>query len=382
MSRTRLPFAAVAPLLLFLSSCGGPSSDLPPGSPYAGGAQYPWSDRLESRAGNPYAGRDYAWTSPVASSGLQNMASGGSVNYLSDMQWTSAYSGWGPAERDHSNGEMGGGDGAALSINGQTFAHGLGVHADSDIRYALNGQCQTFSAFIGLDDEVGQRGRANFRVEGDGVVLYESGELTGASEARILDLPVRGVRELSLQVLKGADNHYDHANWADAKVQCKVMAAEGSVALSDLPYMLAGNGWGPIELDQSNGEQTQFDGRPLSVGAQIFEKGLGVHAPATVQYDLMGRCTSLTATIGLDSEVAGKGSVAFQVYGDDRKLFDSGVLRGQTVQQMNVDVSGVSRLRLVVTNGGDGKEYDHADWAGARLNCNTPNSGAGREQGR
>lgn len=377
MFQARPCFAALAPVLLFLSGCAGSPSDLPPGNPYAGGAQYPWSDRLESQVGDPYAGRDYSWTSPVASGGLQNMAFGSNVNHLSDMQWTSARNGWGPVERDRSNGEMRLGDGGLLSIGGQTFGRGLGVHADSDIRYALNGQCQTFSTFIGIDDETGQRGQANFRVVGDGIVLYESGELTGATEARIVDVPVRGVRELSLQVLKGADNYYDHADWADAKLQCKVMTAEGSMALSDLPYTLAGNGWGPVELDQSNGGQAQFDGRKISVGGQTFEKGLGVHAPSTVQYDLMGRCTTFSATIGLDGEVKGKGSVVFQVYGDDRLLFDSGVLRGQAVGNMTVDVIGVSRLRLVVTNGGDGKEYDHADWAGARLSCDTSGVGKG-----
>ncbi|MFC0616987.1 malectin domain-containing carbohydrate-binding protein, partial [Deinococcus budaensis] len=34
-------------------------------------------------------------------------------------------------------------------------------------------------------------------------------------------------------------------------------------------------------------------------------------------------------------------------------------------------VSGVNELRLVVTDAGDGLNYDHADWAGAKLSCAT-----------
>jgi hypothetical protein len=36
-------------------------------------------------------------------------------------------------------------------------------------------------------------------------------------------------------------------------------------------------------------------------------------------------------------------------------------------RSVNVSVAGRQELRLVVTNAGDGNSYDHADWAGARL---------------
>jgi hypothetical protein len=44
---------------------------------------------------------------------------------------------WGPVERDQSNGENGVGDGRTLTLNGTTYAKGLGAHASSDVRYAL-----------------------------------------------------------------------------------------------------------------------------------------------------------------------------------------------------------------------------------------------------
>jgi NPCBM/NEW2 domain-containing protein len=33
------------------------------------------------------------------------------------------------------------------------------------------------------------------------------------------------------------------------------------------------------------------------------------------------------------------------------------------------DVTGVTKMNLVVTDGGDGNAYDHADWGNARLAC-------------
>ena len=62
------------------------------------------------------------------------------------------------------------------------------------------------------------------------------------------------------------------------------------------------------------------------------------------------------------------GSVVFQIWADGRKIFDSGRMTGRDgAKSVNVDVSDVNELKLVVTNAGDGKSYDHADWADAKL---------------
>jgi alpha-glucosidase len=36
---------------------------------------------------------------------------------------------------------------------------------------------------------------------------------------------------------------------------------------------------------------------------------------------------------------------------------------------LDVDVTGVRRLRLVADEGTDGKNFDHADWADANVTC-------------
>src|SRR6185436_14029614 len=74
--------------------------------------------------------------------------------YVSDLTATLATNGWGPVEKDMSNGEQAGGDGHPLTLNTVTYAKGLGTHANSDVRYNLGANCSSFTASVGLDDEV------------------------------------------------------------------------------------------------------------------------------------------------------------------------------------------------------------------------------------
>ena len=144
----------------------------------------------------------------------------------------------------------------------------------------------------------------------------------------------------------------------------------GSSFLSDLPWTRASNGYGPIEKDRSNGEKKAGDGRTLTLEGQTFAKGLGVHARSNISYALNAECSKFSATVGLDDEVGNRGSVVFQVLADGKKVFDSGVLRGNSPSlSVNVPLTGVKELRLNVTGAGDGIAYDHADWADAKLEC-------------
>ncbi|WP_329792957.1 glycoside hydrolase family 97 catalytic domain-containing protein [Lentzea sp. DG1S-22] len=141
--------------------------------------------------------------------------------------------------------------------------------------------------------------------------------------------------------------------------------------VSDLPFTSETNGWGPVERDRSNGENSGGDGGPLSVGGVTYAKGIGVHAPSEVSVYLGRACERFTAKIGLDDETTEPGSVVFQLTGDDGKpLYDSGIVRGKgAALPVDVDVTGVRMLGLRVTDGGDGRNFDHADWVEAALTC-------------
>ncbi len=122
-------------------------------------------------------------------------------------------------------------------------------------------------------------------------------------------------------------------------------------------------------------------GNPITLAGTAYPTGLGTHAASTITYNLAGAYTTFAAAVGIDAEedAKGTGSVDFQVIGDGKVLFDSGVLTNDAVRQVNVSVAGVQTLQLVATNGVAGViDYDHADWAGATLHRRLDRAGPPR----
>ena len=141
--------------------------------------------------------------------------------YLSDLPWRSMSNGWGPAERDRSNGETGDNDGGPIRLDGITYAKGIGVHADSQIFFPLNGQCTSFTAVIGVDDEVGANGSVIFQVYVNAELRYMSPTMTGASPSLSIQVDITDAVELGLFVHYGWDSYaFDHADWANAQIHC------------------------------------------------------------------------------------------------------------------------------------------------------------------
>lgn len=120
---------------------------------------------------------------------------------------------WGEA---HANQSV---DGHPIFIDGKRFEHGVGTHANSTLRVSLRGSGERFTAFVGVDDEVGDRGSVEFRVVADGKVLWQSGVLRGGQHGKEVSVPLQGVKTLVLSVTDGGDDiNYDHADWADARI--------------------------------------------------------------------------------------------------------------------------------------------------------------------
>lgn len=154
--------------------------------------------------------------------------------YLSDLNWVGTpVNGSGPVEKDHAVGEWNT-VGGTLTMQGTTWAKGLGAHAASEIKYNLGGVCQTFTAMVGVDDEIGNNGSVIFRVFADGVQIHDSGTIGGANTARSVSVDISGKNELKLVVTDAGDGiGWDHADWADAKVSCT--SAPGSPAPTPTP---------------------------------------------------------------------------------------------------------------------------------------------------
>ncbi len=144
----------------------------------------------------------------------------------------------------------------------------------------------------------------------------------------------------------------------------------GSDAVSDLPFLAASNGWGPVERDSSVGEQAAGDGHPITIAGVTYPKGLGTNSPSDVQIYLGGRCTRFTTSVGVDDETGGAGTVTFSVLADGKALVTTTTIAGKAAAlPIDVDVTGAQVLDLVVGDAGDGNGNDHGDWATPTVTC-------------
>jgi len=109
------------------------------------------------------------------------------------------------------------------------------------------------------------------------------------------------------------------------------------------------------------------DRKPLTIGGVVFKKGIGTHAVGLIEMDLNGTAERFQGLVGLDDEVKGKlGSVVFVVMTDKKEVFRSPLMKsGMAAVKVDINLKGVKRLSLIVEDGGDGIDSDHADWVNA-----------------
>jgi hypothetical protein len=111
-------------------------------------------------------------------------------------------------------------------------------------------------------------------------------------------------------------------------------------------------------------------GGELRLAGSAFDKGLGLHSHSRLSYDLGGAYRRFEATVGLDDQTGGKGSVRIKVRGDGKPL-DIGPDRELTAANgplsVSVSVAGVRELTLEVEFGQGADVEDHVNWANARL---------------
>jgi alpha-galactosidase len=171
-----------------------------------------------------------------------------------------------------------------------------------------------------------------------------------------------------------ATTSYDvigHGRLHQATVSPVVIAPEppdGTAALSHHPWISATSGWMSPTIDEAVG-----GGSPISLVGQTYPTGIGVASPSLVRYYLGQQCTRFTATVGLDDAVRNVGpegaTSTFQVIGDGKVLYDSGVIDRDHPQQVDVNLTDVRVLDLVVGDAGDGGYNDRADWAAPTATC-------------
>ena len=124
-------------------------------------------------------------------------------------------------------------------------------------------------------------------------------------------------------------------------------------------------------IEQGYGEghaNRSVDNRRLTVAGQVFQTGVGTHANSTIALELDGNALVLSGSAGVDDETDNRGSVVFKVQADGKEIWNSGLMKPKAVaKEFSLDVKGVKSLVLLATDGGDGNDYDHADWGNLKV---------------
>jgi hypothetical protein len=112
-------------------------------------------------------------------------------------------------------------DGNPLSIAGQKFQRGVGHHAPGEIVFNLSQSKGQFTAMVGIDDEVGKNGHAEFIVFLDNKQVWRSGFMVGGQTAKRCEIPFQADhRQIRLVTETGTEGYaHDHTDWADAKIE-------------------------------------------------------------------------------------------------------------------------------------------------------------------
>ena len=130
-------------------------------------------------------------------------------------------------------------------------------------------------------------------------------------------------------------------------------------------------------LDKAPLKDQSASWKPMQMAGEKFQHGLGTHAPFVAMIRLDGHTEKFRAVVGVNGLNQDRGSVEFIVTGDGKVLFHSGVMKGDVMKDgkvvtsgdkpkvIELDLSGVKRLKLEATTAGDNTWGDDANWADA-----------------
>lgn len=126
----------------------------------------------------------------------------------------------------------------------------------------------------------------------------------------------------------------------------------------------------PPQVDRAN------RGGPLLTNRERYERGLGVHAPCALGYELKPEYERFVGLAGVDEYLIGRSngsnlakypSVVFKVFIDGQEAAASPVMRILSpAWRFDVPIPAGSRvISLIAMDAGDGSREDHADWVNA-----------------
>jgi len=132
--------------------------------------------------------------------------------------------------------------------------------------------------------------------------------------------------------------------------------------LDEMDIQTMNTGWREAKINQS------VYGDSLKIAGQHFIRGVGTHSISTYLIDMAGKGTIFSAKVGVDDNAREAASVIFYIVGDQQTLWESPVMRkGDSAFDCEVDITGIEKLGLLVTDADDGNRDDAANWIEAKI---------------
>jgi alpha-galactosidase len=110
----------------------------------------------------------------------------------------------------------------------------------------------------------------------------------------------------------------------------------------------------------------------MTISGRTFQRGIGTRATSTLWVELDGQADQFVASVGVDDAAANPAAaIVFSIFGDGRKLWESGVMKhSQPAKPVAVNLKGIRSLLLKVDHAGESQPFNHADWADAHFIVN------------
>jgi hypothetical protein len=102
-----------------------------------------------------------------------------------------------------------------------------------------------------------------------------------------------------------------------------------------------------VKLDKN------LDGGQLRIAGKLYLRGLAIPATTELVYDIGGDYKEFKAILGFDDQVTGDSHVKLLIEGDNKKLYEAEIRRGDKDKNgipLTVDVKNVKMLRIVVSS--------------------------------
>ncbi len=110
--------------------------------------------------------------------------------------------------------------------------------------------------------------------------------------------------------------------------------------------------------------------KPMYIKSRYFARGVGAYANGQIVYDIAGQGYKRFQTwVGLDDDAYKvRGLICFTIKVDGVIRWESGLMTGfDAARLVDIDVTGAKTLELLVGDGGNGNEWDCADFGDAKL---------------